>query len=408
MREPLPRRAAATCALVALLSTLGFGQTADWYQWRGPARDGKSTETGLLKDWPPGGPPLLWRSSGFGIGFSSFSSGDGRLYTLGDRGDKGYVFALEASTGKKIWETPNGANYRNSNGDGTRGTPTIDGDRLYVMGPHGDLACLDSATGRVVWNKNVVREFRGEVPQWGYAESPLVVGGRVLVQTGGSGAAIVALDKMTGAAQWRSQSDRAGYSSAVLAQVGGTSEAVFFTDDRALGVDIRDGKLLWSYDRANNGTANIATPVVNGNRVFVSSAYDTGAALLELAPTGAKEMYFTRQMMNHHSTSVLVGDYLYGFSNTILTALRFADGKVAWQNRSVGKGSVIYADQRLYLYSEDGVIGLAEANPSAYVEHGRFRIKTEGEPTWSHPIITNGRLIIRDQGSVYAYDIRMK
>lgn len=395
-------------ALCAVASAVATSQTADWSQWRGPNRDGRSAETGLLKDWPSGGPPPIYRVSGAGVGFSSFSTSDGRLYTLGDRGSNGYVMAFDAVTGKKLWETANGKSYYNSYGDGTRGTPTVDGDRLYVMGPNGDLTCLTAATGKVIWTKNVVREFRGAVPQWGYAESPLIVDNRVLAQTGGSGASIVALDKMTGAPLWRSQSDRAGYSSAVLAQVGGNPQAVFFTDDRALGVDVRDGTLLWHYDRANNNTANIATPVVNGNRVFVSSNYGTGAAMLELAPAGAREVYFTRDMMNHHSSSVLVGDHLYGFSNAILTALRFSDGKVAWQSRSVGKGSIIYADQRLYLYSEEGVIGLAEATAAEYKEHGRFRIKTGDAPTWSHPIITNGKLIIRDQDSIYAYDIKAK
>ena len=398
-----------TCVAGPVWGRFGMAaQTQDWFQWRGPNRDGKSAETGLLKAWPQGGPPLLWRGTGAGAGFSSFSSSGGRLYTMGDRGDSGYVMAFDAASGKKLWETPNGRSYSNSYGDGTRGTPTVDGDKLYAMGPNGDLACLEAATGRVIWAKNVVRDFRGDVPSWGYSESPLVAGNRVVVQTGGSGAAIVALDKMTGATIWRSQSDRAGYGSGVLAQVGGMTQVVFFTDDRAVGVDLNSGKLIWSYDRATNGTANIATPIISGSRVFLSSDYGTGGALLELSPTGAKEIYFTRDMRNHHSTSVLVADHLYGFSGSILTALRFNDGKVAWQNRSVGKGSVIHADDRLYLYSEDGVVGLAEASPAGYREHGRFRLRTEDAPTWSHPIITNGRLILRDQGTIYAYDVRAR
>ena len=402
------RRLLALAACLTLATLVGHGQATDGYQWRGPNRDGKSTETGLLKNWPPGGPPRVWRSAVAGGGYSSFSTSAGRLYTLGARGETEYVIALDAATGSKVWETVNGALFSNDRGDGPRGTPTLDGDRLYALGGSGDLSCLDQKTGRAIWKKNILKEFGGQNPQWGISESPLVLDDRVLVNAGGPDASIVALNKMTGAVIWRSQSDPAAYSSSVLARVGDVAQAVFFTERRALGVDVRDGKALWTYDRANNDTANIATPVVSGNRVFISSNYGTGGALLELSRFGAREVYFTRSMMNHHSTSVLIGEHLYGFSNSILTAMRFADGRVAWQDRSVGKGSVIWADQRLYLYSENGVVGLAEPDPTAYREHGRFRIAAGQLPTWSHPIITYGKLIIRDQDAVYAYDIRAK
>jgi outer membrane protein assembly factor BamB len=185
------------------------------------------------------------------------------------------------------------------------------------------------------------------------------------------------------------------------------TQAIYFSDHRTLGVDVRDGRLLWSYDRASNSTANIATPIVSGTRVLVSSGYDTGAALLELSSSGAREVYFTRNMQSHYSSAVLIGDHLYGFSDAILTAMRLVDGVVAWRNRSVGKGSLIHADERLYLYGEDGVVGLAEATPEAYRERGRFRLPGNHSPTYApNPIITNGKLILRNQGHVYAYDVR--
>jgi hypothetical protein len=211
---------------------------------------------------------------------------------------------------------------------------------------------------------------------------------------------------------WKSQSDQAGYSSAVLHEAGELREAIFFTQERALGIDVRDGRLLWSYPKVANNIANIATPIVRGNKVFLSSAYDTGGALLELSPAGksitAREVYFTRNMKNHHASSVLVGDTLYGFSDAILTAMQFDSGQVAWRNRSVGKGSLVFADDRLYLFSENGVVGLAEANPQSYVEHGRFELKTGSLPTWSHPVVSGGKLYLRDQDSIYAYDVRAK
>ena len=393
------------CALAAAHAT---SQAPDWFQWRGPNRDGKSAETGLMQSWPPQGPPLAWKSGGAGIGYSSFAASGGRLYTMGGRGGREFVVAFDAATGRRLWETVHGTQFSNDRGDGPRGTPTIDGDRLYALGGSGDLSCLDVKSGRLLWRTNLVRDLGGRNITWGLSESPLVAGDRVLVQAGGPNAAIVALNKGDGSVLWRNHSDEAGYSSAVLATVAGTTQAVFFTAERAIGVSVRDGRELWSYDRVANRTANIATPIVAGNRVFLSSDYGTGAALLELSPAGAREVYFTRDMRNHHSSSVLVGDHVYGFSGSILTAMKLADGSVAWRDRSVGKGSVIAADGRLYLYSENGVVGLAEPNPAGYREHGRFTIDSGALPTWSHPIITGGKLILREQDNVYAYDVRQR
>src|SRR5262249_15109014 len=260
--------------------------TADWYQWRGPNRDGHSAETGLLKAWPSSGPPLAWRTTGAGTGYSSFSASGGRLYTLGARGKAEVVVAFDQGTGKLVWETPHGQRFSNEQGDGPRSTPTVDGDRLYALGASGDLSCLDAATGKIIWTRNLAREFGGGKVYWGISESPLVTGDRVLVNAGGGNASVLARDKGLGTPRWRGQSEQAGYSSAVLAQVGGTQQAIFFTARRALGVDVRDGRLLWSYERVSNDTANIATPVVSGNHVFLSSDYGTGAALLELSPAG--------------------------------------------------------------------------------------------------------------------------
>jgi outer membrane protein assembly factor BamB len=395
-----------------VLSGAWAQSTPEWYQWRGPNRDGHSAEAGLLQQWPASGPPRLWQAAGAGEGYSSFSSSNGRLYTQGARSGTEYVMAFDAATGKKLWETPNGTRFRNEQGDGPRGTPTFDGDRVYSFGGSGEFSALDAATGKKVWSVNVVSTFGGNVPYWGYSESPLVVGDRIVLNAGGRRASIVAIDKASGKTLWQNHNDEAGYSSPMLLRTGSLQHVVFFTGQRALAVDPRDGRLLWTYNRASNGTANIATPVIRGTRVFFSSAYGTGGGLVQVKAAGtiaaAEEMYFTREMRNHHSSSVLVGDTLYGFSDSILTALNFDSGQLAWRDRSVGKGSLIYADQRLYLYSENGVVGLAEANPTGYRERGRFSITAEGAPTWSHPIITNGRLILRDQDKVYAFDVRAR
>lgn len=404
--------------LVALTVILSLSAVAsdqafdDWPQWRGPKRDGISAERGLLKDWPAGGPLVVWRAAGAGTGYSSFSSAHGRLYTLGARDSTEYLMAYDAATGKKIWETAHGRRLSNDRGDGPRSTPTVDGDRLYTFGASGDMSVVDAATGKVFWKVNLIDKFGGSNIQWGLSESPLVLADRVLVSPGGRGASIVALNKSDGSVIWKSLSDEPGYSSAVLHEAGGVREAIYFTAERALGIDVDSGKLLWSYNQVANRTANIATPIVRGNFVFLSSAYGTGAALLELTPganrMSAKQVYFTQDMRNHHATSVLIGEHLYGFSDAILQAMKFSSGEIAWRDRSVGKGSVVFADDRLYLYSEQGVVGLAEANPAGYREHGRFQIRVGGAPTWSHPVISNGRLFIRDQDNIYAYDVRQR
>ncbi|HLO00127.1 MAG TPA: PQQ-binding-like beta-propeller repeat protein [Pyrinomonadaceae bacterium] len=396
--------------VVLCLSTEIPAQTGgDWPQWRGANRDGVSKETGLLKEWPANGPALVWKASGAGRGYSSLAVAGGRLFTLGLRGDREYVLAFDVATGKQAWATAHGGAFRNDRGDGPRGTPTVDGQNLYALGGNGDLSCLDSRTGRVIWTMNILEKFGGENPTWGISESPLVMGDKVLVNAGGPGASIVALNKKDGSLIWKSQSDPAGYSSGIPVQIGDNTEVVFFTHRRAVGLDLKDGKLLWEYPRAANNVANVATPVVRGNRVFLSSDYGTGAGLVEIKADGkAQEIYFTKEMRNHHSSSILIGDYLYGFSSGILTAMRFDTGDVAWKDRSVGKGSLVYADGNLYALSENGVVGLIEATPTGYHEKGRFRIAQDSLPTWTHPVVAGGRLYLRDQDTIYAYDVRAK
>jgi outer membrane protein assembly factor BamB len=382
---------------------------ANWPQWRGPNRDGVSKETGLLKQWPENGPPLVWKASGAGRGYSSFAVANGRLYTMGLRGDREVLVAFDIANGKEAWATPHGGAFRNDQGDGPRGTPTVDGDRVYALGGNGDLSAIDAKTGKLIWSKNVLKEVGGSNITWGISESPLVLGNKVLVNAGANNASIVALNKENGAVIWKSQSDEAGYSSAIPLQVNGGTQVVFFTGARAVGLDVNDGKLLWEYRKPSNRTANVATPIARGNRVFISSDYGTGGGVVEIKPDNtAQEIYFTKDMRNHHSSSILVGDYLYGFSSAILTAMKFDTGEIAWRDRSVGKGSLVFADGHLYAFSENGVVGLIEATPEGYREKGRFKIQQESLPTWAHPVVAGGRLYLRDQDTIYAYEVKQK
>ncbi|MCI0420192.1 MAG: PQQ-like beta-propeller repeat protein [Acidobacteria bacterium] len=416
MKALLKRKSLSTGTIALLLFSFWTAARTEvpgeWPQWRGPNRDGISKETGLLKQWPSDGPPRLWKTEGLGNGYSTVSICKGRIYTLGLRGNREFVIALDAADGRALWVQAHGGRFSNDRGDGPRGTPTVDGDRVYALGGNGDLSCLEAASGKIVWSLNVLRKFGGSNIHWGISESPLVLGDRLLVNAGGPNASVVALNKKDGSLIWKSGSDRAGYSSAIPLEVAGIPQAVFFTHQRALAVDVRNGNLLWDYAQVANRTANIATPIIKGNRVFLSSDYGTGCALLEIKADGpklaAQEIYFNRNMKNHHSSSVLIGDTLYGFSSAILTAMRFDDGEVIWKDRSVGKGSLVFADGHLYCFSEKGVMGLVEASPRGYQEKGRFSIPQESLPTWSHPVVAGGRLYLRDQDNLYAFDVREK
>jgi outer membrane protein assembly factor BamB len=403
------------CAIALL--TMAAGKTApvaEWPQWRGPLRNGLSSETGLLKQWPADGPKAIWSISNLGEGYGSPAVKADRLYVHGTRAAQSSVFCLNRADGKTIWSVWLGPTGPNDRGNGPRGTPTLDGDRVYALTENGDLACLRERDGSTVWSKNILKEYGGSNPKWLISESPLIDGDRLIVSPGGPGAGIVALNKMTGAEIWRAKelSDQAGYASSIAADVGGVRTYINFTSGAAVGVRANDGKLMWRYANVANRVANCSTPVFADNKVFFSSAYDTGAALLNLtAQNGevkAQEAYFTREMMNHHGGMVLVDGYLYGFSNAILTCLEFNTGKVMWKDRSVGKGSITFADGMLYLLGEKQMVGLAEANPKAYVEKGRFPINDKGRESWAHPVIVGGQLYIRNQNELTCYDVKGK
>jgi outer membrane protein assembly factor BamB len=324
------------------------------------------------------------------------------------------LYVLNRADGKQIWSKTIGAGGRDERGSGPRGTPTVDEDRVYVLTENGDLACLKAADGTMVWQKNILTEFRGRNIDWMISESPLIDGNHVIVSPGGPQASMVALDKMTGRTVWTSKelSDPAGYASPIAADVQGVRTIMTLTSQGGVGVRASDGKLMWKYRQVANNTANIATPVFSDNRVFYSSGYDTGGALLGLTAKGglveAKAIYFTRAMQNHHGGVLVVGQHLYGYNDAILACLELQTGKVMWRDRSVGKGTLTYADGHFYILGEENIVGLAEASPSGYREKGRFRIEDQGFPSWAHPVVAGGRLYIRNQGTLTAYDVRAR
>jgi outer membrane protein assembly factor BamB len=404
----------AAAFIVSVIAMNAQSSSVDWPQWRGPDRNGISKETGLLSQWPRSGPPVAWSAAMLGAGYGSISVQGDRVYVQGMRNRQSVVSTLNRADGKQVWVRILGPAGDNDRGPGPRSTPTIDGDRVYALSETGDLACLRVADGSVIWQRNILKDFRGSNPYWLLSESPLIDGNLVIVTPGGRGAGVVALDKMSGMTVWTSKdlSDGAGYASPIVADVGGVRTIMTFTADAGVGVRASDGKLMWRNSTAANGTANIATPVYSDGKVFFTSSYGAGAALLGLRASGgevrAQEIYSTRDMKNHHGGVVLVNGYIYGFNDSILTCLEFASGKMVWRDRSVGKGAISYADGHLYILSEDNIVGLVEATPAGYREKGRFTIADQGLPSWAHPVVSGGRLYIRNQGTLTSYDVRAR
>lgn len=399
---------------------------ADWPTWRGPNRDGHSPDTGLIREWPAGGPRLLMTATNLGAGFSSLAVVGGRIYTMGDRDGAQHVIALDDSDGRELWAARVGPVWDDEYG-GPRATPTVSDGMVYAVGTDGDLVAVDAPSGKEVWRKHFVRDFGGRMmSQWKFAESPLVDGDRVVVTPGGRDAVMVALNKKTGAEIWRARMgafdsdgpDGAGYSGIVISNGGGVKQYVQLTGKGVIGVRASDGWFMWGYGRVANRTANISTPIVDGDHVFASTGYGTGSVLLKIAREGdrttASEIYFLDPgtFQNHHGNMVKVGPNLYaghGHNRGIPIALDFASGKVLWggniRNAGQGSAAVTYADGHLYFRYQNGVMMLLEASPEGYREKGSFEIPGVRKPSWPHPVIINGRLYLREQGNLYVYDL---
>lgn len=399
----------------------------NWPQFRGPERNGVSAETGLLPSWPAGGPPKLWTVTGLGSGFSSVSIANGRILTMGDRRDGQYVIALEEETGKTLWATRVGGRS-DDDYPGPRATPTQDGDLAYTTTTDGEIVAIETATGKIRWHRSLERDFGGMVMSgWGWAESPLVDGDRVVVTPGGSRTAIVALNKLTGADIWRASTPRlgpdggdgAGYSSIVISNGAGVKQYVQMMGRGLVSVRASDGQFLWGYNKIANRTANIAMPLVSGNFVFASTSYDGGSALLELVPAAngtvtAREKYFIDPgtFQNHHGGFVQLGPYIYGGHGLRAgypVCIELATGKMMWtRTRGPGSGSaaIIAADGRLYFRYEDGTMALVDPSPAAFKTVSEFEIPGPRTFSWSHPVIAAGRLYLREQDKLNVYNVK--
>ena len=575
LRSQVSTRPFRICAIAltvaAFAQTLAFGQF-DWPQWQGPDRTAVSKNTGLLKEWPKDGPPLAWKVKGLGGGDSTPSVAAGRIYGMSHRGADEVVWALSEKDGKEVWAmriAPAQSQNWPQSKEGPSATPTVDGDRLYVMGLAGNVACLQSSDGKVIWQRNMVADFGARSPMWSFRESPLVDGDKVICTPGGSETTLVALNKLTGETIWKSfvperagggeaqnrgpggngpsmmqmnpllaaldkdhnkeisadelaaapttlltldkdqdgklseeevspqrggdgggqgnrarprrgpsamrmlkalsaldadengvideaeiknavaalqkldvnhdgklteeevgmkfmgpQNTGAAYSSAIAIEFGGQRQYVQLLAMTVAGISAKDGKLLWRYDKPANGMRiNISTPIYSDGQVFASSAYGAGGGLARLSTNAAGEfsaeqVWFSKSMENHHGGVILHDGALFGANGGngggYLACLDLKTGEVLWneadrEKRRVTKGSVAFADDRIYYRTEEGPIVLIEPSRKEYLERGRFdQPERTDKPAWAHPVIANGKLYIRDQDTLYCYDVKAK
>lgn len=382
----------------------------EWNQFRGPKRDARSADTGLLKQWPSSGPPLAWKATGLGVGFSSVSHSGNRIFTMGEVDGKCHLLALNAADGKFVWKLPIGAAYTEAQGGpGPRSTPATDGTIVIAVAPTGEIVCARVADGRTVWQKNM-KEFGASQPGFGFVESPFLDGNLVLVSPGGS---VVALNKLSGQMVWKSKKLKGStdYSSLSVGELGKARQYLVMTDKSAAGLLATNGTLLWEGDFPGD-RAVVPTPVFGNGIVFVAAGYGVGCKAFKVDLAGGQvrfqEAYAGKQFQIHHGGMVLVGEHVYGLHDQgTLKCIELATGKELWADRSVGKGSIAYADGHLICRGENGTVALVEASPAAYAERGKFTPpEMKGSKCWAHPVVSGGRLYIRELDALLAYTLK--
>ena len=401
--------------LLAITVLCAPAAAGDWPQFHGPKRNNISTETGLLKRWPNGGPTLLWKAQGLGYGYSSVSIAGGRIYTAGNSGSRTVVTAMDL-TGKIQWRTPCGKAWT-AQYPGTRGTPTIEDDRLYYETPLGDLVCLDATTGKKIWGVNILSKFKGKNIFWALSESLLIDGDRLICSPGGSAGGLVALDKKTGKVVWACKTgDQAGYASPIVVEYKGLRIIVTLTLKAMIGVEAQTGKLLWRVEHLSYADENILQPIYHDGHVFVSTVA-AGSRKWKINVQGktasVREVWRTKKMDNHHGGVVLLDGHLYGsscaFNRNKWICLDWVSGKAMYVNPGVGKGSLTVADGMLYILAKDGTMGLVLPSPRSHTVVSSFGLPKGGKgPWWAHPVVCDGRLYLRHAETLYAYDVRAK
>jgi outer membrane protein assembly factor BamB len=415
----------------SLMMVLGGAvRGADWPQWNGPNRNGVSPEKGLAKQWPQGGPKLLWTFDKAGNGYGAPAVVGDKAYLMGARGNDEFLIALD-NTGKELWALKIGPVWDfdgNSWSRGPNGTPSVDGDLVFAVGSQGILVCADTK-GKEVWRVPLAKDLNAQVTKmgggpdkmgWGYSWSPLVDGDKLIILPGGPDGLFAALDKKTGKVLWRSKDSAldAAYASPVAAEIGGVKQYITVVQEGLVAVDT-NGTLLWTAKpKRKYGDMVVDTPIVQGSMVFVTATKANSEVFkVTKEPQGfaVKTEWSNKDLPNFHGGVVLVDGHLYGAEEGRgWKCLDFATGAEKWSAKpgAVGAGSLIAADGLLYLLSEDGEAGLIEASPAGYKELGRFKlpqasaIRKPSGKTWTHPVLADGKLYLRDQEFVFCYQVK--
>lgn len=403
--------------LFSVISSHVAGQDTDWPTWQGPSRTNVSEQKGLLETWPEDGPKLLWTFTDAGKGYSTPAIAAGVYYVLGTANDSEVLIALDAETGKHRWTTPLSKVLSNGWGDGPRSTPTVDGDRIYALTGVGQLVCCKTGSGEILWSVSLTEDLGGRVPGWGYCESVLIDGDKLICTPGGKQGTLAALHKKTGEVLWRSTefTEGAQYSSVIIGTPHGKKQYIQLLQKTLIGVDPEDGSLLWQSDWPGR-TAVIPTPIFHDNRVFIASGYGVGCKLVKInEDNSVVDVYVNKNMKNHHGGILLYKDHIYGYSDGVGWAcLRFDTGEIVWNEKDdpVGKGSLTCVNGMLYLVGERrGTVGLIDASPEGFQLHGQFELEPKSQirsprgKIWVHPVVLNGRLYLRDQDIIHCYDV---
>jgi len=392
---------------VLMFATLYSAMAADWPHWRGPTRDGISTETGWTTQWPAGGPTQLWQAK-VGMGCSSITVSKGHAYTQGNQNETDTVFCFDANTGNVLWKhsyaCPLMAKYWEG---GTLATPTVDNDRVYTISKMGDLFCFQADSGKVLWSKNLPNDLGGQVPTWGYAGSPLVINDWVLLDVGAPGGATMALDKLTGNVVWKNGNDPAGYGTLQLFSFQGKECLASFNGFGLVVRELNGGKEVARFPWKTKYDVNATTPIIAGDKIFISSGYLHGCALLQLSADGLKEVWQNTKMKNHFNSCVLWQGHLYGFDENTFTCMEWATGEVKWTKPDLGKASVMIADGKLIIQAERGDLVIAEPTPAAFKEIARAKV-LKGK-CWVVPVLANGRIYTKNNaGDLICLDVSGK